>query len=883
MRIPRHWCAVVLLAALCTPPALAQETTGRLEGGVLDAKGQPIADVNVSVSSPSLQGGRGCLTTAKGTFVLLALPVGAYTVKLSHLAYQPREIPEVRIRLGQTTTVGQVRLQEQVYAQSEILVTARAPLVDPRSTVVGENLAARDYEALPVDRDYKNLATLLPHANTSYLGDPVNIAGATGVENRYFVDGIDVTDSFRNSTGTNLPYNFIQEVQVRSGGYQAEYRSSLGGTVNVVTYSGGNEVRGQAFGFYTGNGFSATPRSVPGTASQDRSYAHYDIGFGVGGPIRQDRLWYYAAYNPNFSREDVEIPGWGTFLDHTTAHSFAGKLTWRADGNNTLVLTTVGDPLSGRTVTPPVLRPGNSDPFLFDVRQGGVNVMLEGQHMIGGHLLLKSWVSRAGRNEESTPETELGRTAPFFQDSAGAQSGGGATTRNDSRVTMAGLGCTWLKGNHEVKAGLELRSVRLEFDTHYDILFRNSATEYYFQTAAFKGHVGSRNPSVYLQDAWRATGRLQLNVGLRWDGQYFISSEDKVAQTILDGWQPRVGATYQLGHPGTQKLFTSYGRFYQDYATAPLFWYYNSGSRFFSANYDHDPRLDPSGADTLGLVTGAIQQKVDGLQGQYYDEFTLGFERQIGANSRFVVRGIRRTLGQGLEDGVNLTTGEVGLSNPGRGVLRDFPRMKRNYTALEVSWQGQASRSLMFVGSYVLSRNAGNYEGLFDSRFNNPYVNATGLYDVPDILINAYGPLPNDRTHAFKLSGSYRAAQGLTLGAIGVWESGTPMSELGGTAIGGMYTGYIHPRGSAGRTPSIWDLSLRASYQPEFTTRGSVQPKLTLDVFHVASQRRAVRYDEVHYRALDSSGNQTDLNPNYGMPIAFQPPMAVRLGLEVGF
>jgi hypothetical protein len=248
-----------------------------------------------------------------------------------------------------------------------------------------------------------------------------------------------------------------------------------------------------------------------------------------------------------------------------------------------------------------------------------------------------------------------------------------------------------------------------------------------------------------------------------------------------------------------------------------------------------------------------------------------------------VVRGIRRTLGQGLEDGVNLNTGEVGLSNPGRGVLRDFPRMKRNYTALEVSWQGQASRSLMFVGSYVLSRNAGNYEGLFDSRFNNPYVNATGLYDVPDILVNAYGPLPNDRTHALKLSGSYRAARGLTLGAIGVWESGTPMSELGGTAIGGMYTGYIYPRGSAGRTPSIWDLSLRASYQPSFATRGAARPKLMLDIFHLASQRRAVRYDEVHYRALDPSGNQTDLNPNYGMPIAFQPPMAVRLGLEAGF
>jgi hypothetical protein len=209
--------------------------------------------------------------------------------------------------------------------------------------------------------------------------------------------------------------------------------------------------------------------------------------------------------------------------------------------------------------------------------------------------------------------------------------------------------------------------------------------------------------------------------------------------------------------------------------------------------------------------------------------------------------------------------------------------MKRNYTALEVSGQGQVGRSLAVIASYVLSRNDGNYEGLFDSRLNNPYPNATGLYDVVYQFPNGDGLLPNDRTHVLKLSGTYRVPAGLTVGVVALAESGTPISEFGGTPVGPPYGGFIGERGSHGRTPTLWDLNFRVGYEPTILAGRQFRPLLTVDFFHVASQRKAVRYNETHYGKLDDSGNQINPNPNFGMPTGFQSPMAVRLGVQAGW
>ncbi len=83
------------------------------------------------------------------------------------------------------------------------------------------------------------------------------LARAAGFENKYFVEGVEVTDTLIGVSSTNLLYNFIKEVEVKDGGYEAEFQSALGGVVNVITNSGTNEFHGSFFGFYAGNGFAA--------------------------------------------------------------------------------------------------------------------------------------------------------------------------------------------------------------------------------------------------------------------------------------------------------------------------------------------------------------------------------------------------------------------------------------------------------------------------------------------------------------------------------------------------------------------------------------------------------------------------------------------------
>jgi hypothetical protein len=161
--------------------------------------------------------------------------------------------------------------------------------------------------------------------------------------------------------------------------------------------------------------------------------------------------------------------------------------------------------------------------------------------------------------------------------------------------------------------------------------------------------------------------------------------------------------------------------------------------------------------------------------------------------------------------------------------------------------------------------------------------NYTRQFDYLETLENATGLLPNDRTHAFKLSGSYRVGLGLTTGMSFAWLSGTPLTEWGGTTVGPPAYKPIGGRGKAGRTPAIWDLNLRFSYEMRDLSERRWQTRLVMDLLHVGSPRKVVRFDEIHYFALDEDGNQINPNPTYSQPVRYQPPMAMRLGMELDF
>ena len=188
-------------------------------------------------------------------------------------------------------------------------------------------------------------------------------------------------------------------------------------------------------------------------------------------------------------------------------------------------------------------------------------------------------------------------------------------------------------------------------------------------------------------------------------------------------------------------------------------------------------------------------------------------------------------------------------------------------------------KRLNFLATYVLSRNYGNYTGLFDSNINRGVPNS--LIYAAEGFRNATGLLPNDRAHILKFSGSYRSDWGLTFGTSFSWQSGTPLNEFGGLLYASPT--FLRQRGTVGRTPSVWDLNLRVVYDVNRLSQISWKPRLILDVFHVARQRKPVLFDEFHYFNVDENGNQINPNPLYGQATRFQPPMAVRLGLEVGF
>ncbi len=881
---------VISLVISISSWAASQDVTGNLEGYVLDIDGTPIGGASVFVISPSLQGTRETATDEQGHFLLLLLPAGSYNVKIAHQAYQGADVRAVAVRLGRTTAIGEIRLKTRVSDAYEIVVSAQRPAIDPISTSAGSNLGAQAFQPLPVERNYRSISLLLPNATPSFLGDEgINLAGATGIENKYFVDGIDVTDPSAGRTGTNLPFNFIKEFELRTGGYEAEYRSSLGGIVNVITYSGGNEFSGQVFTYYSNNRLSGSPRLGELEPAQG-GFSRYDFGLSLGGPIVRDKLWFFLAFDPTFEREDVTIPGLGFSPDKSRTHIFAGKLTWQASPRTSFVFTTVGDPgrrdgvgvFSGVYTLPKSLL--NPDPYLSKIETGGTDFSLKSTHIFNDHAFMEATFSSLSSKYDLLPGTERGWDEPAFIDPENGIWSGGVpayVTFHNGALTFSMKGTVRL-ADHLIKAGMEYQAKELDVSFIGQSLTRYSGDFYQLFISELAGTYRNRIPSLFIQDSWQLRRRLRVNLGLRWDGQYIVGSNGKVAQKILDQYQPRIGIIYEPGRLGTQRVYASFARFYHDLSLFAVSNYFTEEYIWKFTNYDHDPRIDPSGGSTSQMMPG-IQPENEDLKGQHFDEFTLGYERLLFGNFKLGVRGIYRTLRQAVEDCViDPVSFTFYWGNPGRGLLSDFPRATRRYTALELTLERPAGPRFSFSASYVLSRNYGNYTGLFTSSWGIA-PNMTNQYDLQEMLINGTGLLPNDRPHVFKIFGSYRLPFGLTMGTSIIWMSGTPLSELGGTVLGGMWNSFIRQRGTAGRTPSILDMNFRVVYDLSRVTNTRWKQSVVLDIFHLASGRDPVTFDQVHYFGLDVNGNQAAPNPMYGLATSFFPPMSVRLGFEVGF
>lgn len=892
--VTRPLCQFLVVAALgfTALPASSQETTGQIRGRVRDVSGAPVGNARIVAMGRELLGTRTAVSAADGVYQLFSLPPGMYSVRVTAVGSRPVVIDSVSVQLGRTSSAPDATLERTAVALEELRISAARVTLDPARTSVGATIDQSELAALPGERDYKSSIAILSHANTSYHGDAVNIGGSTGLENSYFIDGVNVTAPWQNGSATNLPYNFIRAIEVRTGGYEARYGRALGGIVNAITFTGTNEFEANVFGYFTNSALAAQPRAEP-TLKETGAYGA-DVGARVSGPILRDRLWFSAAYNPRIDHANRQVGTLGTYANETRAHLFAGKLTWQPREAATVELSVIGDPTTQQIVSTEAANgvllgytPVTIDPYLRRGERGGAATALKGSFMVGSGGMLEASVSRYDGRDREYGATEIGRTGFGYQDDVTRTIEGFSPYPmyiTQSRTT-ASLHGTRVVGRHTLGAGLEQDIGLVNRSSGNTMILRFSSAFYGVDSQWVKGSFRGYAPATYVQDSWRIRDRLTVNVGVRLSQQIMKGASGATAQKFAKEWQPRAGFNWQLGTRAMARAFGSYGRFYQQLPLniATIFF---ADSRATWTEYDTDPRQPgavPTFAADFSLKESTLAGKANGLAPEHFDEFTLGYERITDRGTTVTLRGIQRSLRSAILIAFDLTKPpgeETFVGVPGRGDLSFLPVPTRTYRALEASVEG-AINALHYRASYVLSRTRGNYTGLWssDGFFGNPGTNFTML--SPAHAKNSTGLLANDRTHVIKASASRSFGRVFEAGGFATWQSGTPLSQFA-TGDFGFWT-FVVPRGTAGRTPAVWDLNLRLSHDLRWLPNAVSNGRLHLDLLHIGNPRTTVRTVQRRYLAIDSTGTPVEPDSKYGQALLFQPPMSARLGFQVSY
>ncbi len=856
---------VFFLAGLAV---LSAQERSSITGSVKSVDGTPVANAVVKITSELLPAGRTFTTGKDGLFRFPGIPAGTYILFVTHPELTPvNEKEEVIVGLSRSAQVAVVMFPGGKLEEA-VTVTARSPVIDLKSTEIASNWQKQIVEKLPLGRSYAALWQLAPGVADNR--DFAPNAGGNKQDNVFLYDGSNITNPFFGTLGANFSELDIAEFNIKRGAISAEFGRAAGMVTNAITKSGTNQFSG-SFRFVYEPAKPDIPilGQIPFVAnSKDPNivtkYNRTNPAFSLGGPIIKDKIWFYTSANLPRSTTTGRINNLGSVPD---ASSKENELFFKLSANphpRHLITASIRnndfkDENAGVGVNdhPDVSTTGNGLSRIIYLSWGWT---------ISQNTYLEIKYDHVKEDYKSVPNRSLGYQPTFdpnhpelmgyfqtggeFSTVGGAKSSGqyvGAAseynTQNFFRDEVKLVLHQYLdfKGHsHIIKAGFGFDDGGEYLErlangwgsiifyptgsSTYDPLKRPGFRARYYPQQAPQDSRG-RTYSIFLQDTVSIGDRLTLTLGVLANRDEFSTKTSTGKQTFLKfnfdkEIQPRLGFTYMIDRKAGDKLYANWGRYNNmdnrslARAAAPLR-VYRQDAYFLRS--DGSKVYDVPQASETGKVI------LPGIKPTYSDEFVVGYSRPFLRVWSIEVWGQYRNVKNVIEDypTVNrLTAPSKFVYGNLSGDLKDIDgnvvatgvTAKREYTAFSLELKKQWSDRWSLTAMYTWSKLYGNWDldyapgtSLF---YASSYIeDAPGLY-IEDPLRTGYNS--GDRTHVFKLFGTWEFFTNVTLGGYLRVQSGRPWEARLRDYYGNYYM-YAEKAGSH-RLDTWPNLDLQLSY-----------------------------------------------------------------------
>lgn len=921
--------AIALVVLALAGPASAQEQVGAIQGKVLDAQNEPLP--GATVEAVETGGARlSAITGADGGFRFPRVPPGRYTVSAKLEGLSPAEPQSALVTLGQTISLS-FAMGVGVVSET-ISVVGEAGQIDIKGSSTSASISSEDIALLPKGRDFTSLATLAPGVSNEGFAGGISIDGASGSENRFVIDGIDTTDGLDGTSGQNLITDFLEEVQVKSAGYAAEFGGSVGGVINAVTKSGTNDFQGFVGMYYGDRGWDGSERALPYNTgvSLYRTYEEDDItrfepAFGIGGPIVKDKAWFYGGYSYTETETNRTPPGQSTKTSTDTREYYLLNIKGNVGSS---FLYKVSGNFAPREVDNTLPARDGSTPETVDLN-------VDDEFPVESYSAYADWIPTnsfylSGRvgfyTADQTTTADFADYRIFFRDRAFPIVGDPryrpasfatvpAASINGTAFDLYERTAGSLDGNfffdalgsHALKGGVQyeeltndvasgevgnLYTIRWGLPDRFGAGVIGTYGSLGVRRFGTFGGAASENLGLYLQDSWSVMPNLTLNIGVRTEKET-VPNYGAAVNGVENAWEfdfgdkvaPRLGFAWDVFSDQKLKVYGSWG-YYYDISKLNIRGSFG-GDKWIeylwpleTLNWETLPQVGQctNSTNVAGVNPcpgfGAPQETLDlrfptdptdplfgvdpDLKPFQQEEWQIGADYQLSKYSVVGFRYVNKDVKHAIEDmgffycfsDTDCVEG-YNIGNPGEGVggqdpvgpVPAQPRAKREYQAVELSWNRRFAENWSARVSYTYSQLEGNYPGLASSdEFGRTSPNTNRLFDYVhnsfDRFGNAvYGELNTDRPHQIDAQFIYQFGWGTSIGLNQYYGSGTPIS----TQVN--YAGvpfFAFGRGDAGDTDDLTQTDLLIAHPFKI---GDFTLELSLNVINLFDEDTALLID----------------------------------------